>query len=336
MISRTRDRHRYISEFYSRRKLRKYIRNIRRFAPLKEHNAANVLIPAQITILKPGFRHLLMKAVGKLHSAALRKQPIIIDFTNTVKIFPHAMLYLFSELNNLINLYPLLKVRCIPARNTKVNHVLDQIGLFKLCYYKFISNIEYDDVIHWRSISGIKVIGPAFDLLIDPHEELPVLPYGLDIYGACIEATKNAFIHAYIGKRELSPVAFNKCAWWMFSQLRDNILTIAICDLGVGIPATLPKTNPSLVARIGKLFSGTLDAHLIKEAINEPSSRTGKSYRGNGLKKIADIARNNLGATLAIHSGRGYVEIARGKLWTSHYKQPFPGTLVVWKLPMEK
>lgn len=327
MISRVKDRHRYRSIFFSDQNTHK----------IKTRTSLYVVkAPEAIRLGEESERKLLFKLVCRMYKKAKKGFNICIDFTNTCSIFAHGMLYLFAEISNIYNLYRNVRITCRTSRTIKVNHVLYQIGLFKLCGHRYLPQNEYDDVVHWRSAHGVHVIGKIFDSIIDPDTYLPELPANLDLFGACVEATKNAHIHAYSDVRQLSKVAFEKTSWWIFSQIKDKSVTVAICDLGVGIPKTLPKTNRKLVATVIKFFGGKIDARLIEAAINAPSSRTGMTHRGNGLKKIAKIAADDSRATLLIHSGRGCVQIIKGKRIVKNYKREFPGTLVAWKIPLEK
>ena len=336
MISRVNDRHRYLSIFFSQKKHSNT--NKKMIFPKGRWPAGYSVftMPERILLGKQPDRDILLDKVRKLHRAANDGKNIWLDFSATQKVYTHGMLYFYAEISNMQNLYPKFRIRCNESRNTKVNHVLDQIGLFALCKHGFTPQREYEDVVHWRAVKGIKVIGKAFDSIVDPDLDLPDLPDDLDIFGACVEATKNAFIHAYIEERQLSAVANDQTAWWMFSQIKDGKITVAICDLGIGIPGNLPKTNENMFMKVRKAIKGTIDAHLIENAILTPSSRTRKGYRGNGLKKIAKIAMDDSRASLVIHSGRGYVEIMKGHWNKTNFTQKFPGTLVAWKLPLEK
>lgn len=286
MISRVKLRHRYRSMFYALKKRT----HERGEAGVCASDSVVIYVPVKIRIGREEERNLLFKTVNRMYTTAKKNMNICFNFTHTQKVYSHGMLYFFAEINNLHNMYPTLKLSCIVSHTAKVNHVFLQIGLFELCNHRFKQKKFYEDVVHWRSSSGINVIGKNFDIIIDPDYELPELPDYIDIFGACVEATKNAHIHAYIADRTLSKVAWQTTSWWIFSQIKDNMITIAICDLGVGIPGTLPITNQGIFEKVKKFIKGTLDADLIKEAIETPRSRTGKGYRGNGLKRIAEIA----------------------------------------------
>lgn len=267
--------------------------------------------------------------------AARAGSHIILDFKNTKKAYSNGMLYLFAEISNLLNVIPHCGIRIEKARNSKINHVLNQIGLFTLCGQKFISKKKYEDVIHWRSTQGDKVSGAAFDEVLDPEAEGKALSENSEIYGAFIEAIKNAIHHAYIKNRALSPVAKDKAAWWMFSQIRNNIVDVVICDLGIGIPNTLPETNRTLYLSVREAFKGKIDAELIVRAIQNSSTRTQQCNRGNGLKKIAQIASDTRGAHLAILSSFGMLALTNKETILQNFKKPLPGTLISWSIPLE-
>lgn len=328
MISRVANKHRYRSIYFHLQRQKKY----KSTAPNEYYYT--IKMPVRINIRSEEWRDFVFRAVRKMHRASKRKENICIDFTATEKIFVSGMLYVFSEMSNILNINSGLKLKCIESRTKKINHVLDQIGIFRLCRHKFVPSEEYNDVIYWRYIYGVGVLGQKFDSIVSPDRELTELPMDMDIYGACVEATKNAHIHAYIERRELSPVAHKKTSWWMFSQIRDNILTVAICDLGIGIPKTLPKTNKTLYAAILELFKPKNEADFIWGAIKAPSSRTNRPFRGNGLKKIATIAQDDARASLEIYSSRGYIGISEKRPKLCMYKNALPGTIVLWDMPL--
>ena len=158
------------------------------------------------------------------------------------------------------------------------------------------------------------------------------------MYGGCVEATKNVTRHAYIEERDFSKVASAECEWWIFTQMKDNRLTVNICDLGLSIPKTLPITRRTFynktLATLATLGRSASDADLISLAIHDPTSRSGESYRGNGLPKIANIAKNLDNAYLEIYSRNGYIRVSKNKECKSKMKIAIPGTIISWSLPI--
>lgn len=280
-------------------------------------------------------RKKLIDIIHTLHVLVKQSKTICFDFRNTNKVFSNGMILFYAEIHNLLNLHPLLKFYCHLSNDDKVNHVLYQLGLLKIFRKKFKQTRLYKDVIHWTASHGTNVSGKLFDNIIKQNSSSSIVAEESNLYGAFIEATKNAHFHAYSEKRKLSLVNKEKAGWWAFGQEQDGILSVAICDLGIGIPATIPKSHP-WIYNILKGLNQENDANLIQSAIDKPSSRTGKEYRGNGLKTIAKIAQDIPGASLTIHSYKGCVTIdnIQGFDSTNHPSE-VPGTIILWNIPID-
>ncbi len=90
----------------------------------------------------------------------------------------------------------------------------------------------------------------ALELLGDLDDRLPSrLQRGL--YDGIVEAMTNANHHAYEQIRDdgLRHEDLQK-EWWMFSQVRENRLSVSFCDLGIGIPRSLPLKRKTLWAQL--------------------------------------------------------------------------------------
>ncbi|MFH4324940.1 hypothetical protein WAJ71_20585, partial [Acinetobacter baumannii] len=83
--------------------------------------------------------------------------------------------------------------------------------------------------------------------------------------------------------------------WWLFTKEVDGILTVCICDLGVGIPRSLKENSPHVnpgwfenmrnyVKELRKKYNE--DSALIKAAIEIGKTRTNLPNRGKGLSQI--------------------------------------------------
>jgi hypothetical protein len=275
----------------------------------------------------------IIVAINRLHNLVSRgERKIKLDFSSTSKIYSTAMILIYAEVSNLINLHSDIKLSCTRPRNSKASHVLYQIGMYKKCPTRFTPKQNYGDVIHWRVCSGVDVIGKNYDIIVNHNNEL--FDPEVDLYGGCIEATKNVKRHAYLEERELSPVAHEKTGWWIFSQIKDGAISVCVCDLGCSIPVTLPKRRKGLFENILKLGTSS-DHDLIQGAIGGAQSRSLESYRGNGLPKIAQVASQTAGASLAIHSRNGYLRVANGTSVGKKRKTPIQGTIISWTLPLE-
>lgn len=256
---------------------------------------------------------------------------IYLDFSHTKKIIAAGMIAIYAELHNIKNVFPNIKFRCEKRSSSKVKQVLTQIGIYRLCGQKcFTKKPTRSDVIHWRVCSGVGVICEQIDKVIS-EKELSLVSQVGDIYGGCTEATKNALRHAYPETRLGIPVAHDKSGWWCFSQVKDNRLTVVVCDLGVSIPYTLPLNFPDILTKLKKLGANT-DADIIAGALKRPRSRSGETYRGNGLPKMMEVA--SIGGALSIYSRCGVVSALGTDIRTENYRNPLRGTIISWSLPL--
>ena len=244
------------------------------------------------------------------------------------------MLYLYSVLRNAKNLNPNILFRCVKVTN-KILQVLAQIGLLSLCNQTKPIEITRDDVKFWRFCCGKQIIGNKFDNIVPLDDRFHKIPSDADLYGACIEATKNVIRHAYCEKNNIIKVAHQKEAWWCFSQIKDNRLIVIVCDLGVTIPYTLPKNMPNLISFLQrKNFNELSDSQMIFSAIQYSRSRTENFNRGNGLNKIAEIAKIKNGI-VSIQSRHGCVTCRENSSYYNiDFKIPVLGTIIYWSLPL--
>jgi hypothetical protein len=118
-------------------------------------------------------------------------------------------------------------------------------------------------------------------------------------------------------------------------------LTITFCDLGVGIPQTLPSLYP--IERIREYLSilpgvKPPDASMIQAAVELGRSATGQTHRGKGLSR--DLRRfiqfANAGE-MFIFSNRGmYKYSGKHGEQTRDFRRSIHGTLIKWRVPMSK
>lgn len=328
MINRFRGkrRHRYRSMFYAFKKQRGGGGKIRVYNQIQ--------LPVMLAIHMEKYRSMLLTAIQSIHRSVRKGlTDIELDFSRTRKIYSDAMLWLYAEINNIQNINKDVRFSCKKPYDEKVSHVLHQIGIYRICREKFTPNKQFSDVIYWRTCAGKQVIAEEYDHLVGDQHDL--FHPEIDLFGGCVEATKNARKHAYIDRRELSPVQHDETAWWIFSQIKDGNMYVSVCDLGIGIAATLPRSRAEFFFEIVKKFQGkTTSADLIAAALETSKSRTGKDYHGNGLPKIASVVQKTKQGILVIHSHDGYVEIAEGEKNFHNYKTKIPGTIVSWTLPV--
>ena len=162
------------------------------------------------------------------------------------------------------------------------------------------------------------------------------------------EAISNAVDHAY------PDTEVNGDRWWMFTATNDTHLTVIVCDLGVGIPCTLPFTQEPSVLNSIKVFLGLgespmKDGNLIQISTYIKQSRTKASHRGKGgqdmrtiIERLAEDEKG-MASGLNIFSNCGRLRITKSKKAdaaagkktmdiTSDHKTSILGTIVEWNI----
>lgn len=159
------------------------------------------------------------------------------------------------------------------------------------------------------------------------------------LYVGIVEAMTNANHHAYEDVRDDSLNHIDrKKQWWMFSQIRDGRLSLSFCDLGIGIPRSLPLKRKSLWDKLKSLGRPPTDGDAIKAAVEDSRSRTGHQHRGKGLKQLVAAVDTARDARLIIYSNAGRYDCRK----TNHqmieekydYRGSILGTLILWSVPL--
>lgn len=120
----------------------------------------------------------------------------------------------------------------------------------------------------------------------------------------------------------------------MFSSEMKGVLSIVFCDLGAGIPRTLPIKRKSVWNRLRRKGLRS-DSEIIKFAIKDSVSRTRKSHRGKGLRQIVHAVNGVVDAEAVVYSNRGAVSVRSGGLTRAvDYRDSILGTLIFWRIPL--
>lgn len=245
--------------------------------------------PIIFDIETPQNRPLLAQFLEDLREHFKNKpdQALLIDFKGTQRFVASGTLLFYAELCRLVEYRPNLQIRCTRPNNERASQVLQQIGVYKICHHPYRGQPNRHDVVHWRVARGHIVDASQYASAIEEHEGKLAPPLVDGIYRGLAEAMTNVCHHAYIEQREDGLKHEGSHDWWVFSQARDGYLYVALCDLGVGIPRTLPSTNQNLyMALKSKLGVKPADSECITAAIEESRSRTGRRERGKGLGDI--------------------------------------------------
>lgn len=273
-----------------------------------------------------------------------------VDFSRVEKIFPGGMLIFLATLVRLAGNHPgRVTARCPPQ--SLAGQLIHHFGLAGvLGVSEALSKPRSSSVVGWSYLSGNDSGGVEVKRLLDSYGKSTnaVVPEGL--FAALTEGLTNVRHHAYNAQ---SSVPHNFRKWWLFARYDEpngkehGSLFVSIYDMGVGIPATMRNKLKSqevvlnLVDKAGQEFALTdgtaLDKRLLEQAVEHKRSQTGHGHRGNGLPEMREFANSTDGGRLHIVSGHAQYSFCRGKVdgHTQGFKEKFPGTLLLWSLPLK-
>lgn len=315
--------------------------------------------PATLDLYSPKNYRATIKFIQDVVSCIGRRMPVDICFRNTKLITAAAGLLLVAETDRLTQHIPDARVKATrPSQqrigkfkelDMRVESVLNQIGFFALIKQKQRVLPSYANVTCWKYESGLLAEGKIAASLIRNVEGRVPNSTTRAIYRGAIEAISNCVDHAYPARRD-DGLQIDDKRWWMFVGVFSGKLVVLVCDLGVGIPNTLPQKHSKGVLRqvLSKLgLQGTTDGELIKAATYIKQTRTGNQHRGKGGKDLRSLLDLYPGSRLSIFSNHGrFVEKSlqsrkTGKITPmghirSDEKRSVRGTIIEWVLPLEE
>jgi hypothetical protein len=198
------------------------------------------------------------------------------------------------------------------------------------------ASVRDQSVVHWRHATGLKVEGSVAWGVMENFEGELSEALKSSLFKGISEALTNAVHHAYEAKRNDGTKVQGDKRWWLFSQERDGFLTVVFCDLGIGIPNSLPlKKDARLLEILRKLSKDKSDVGAIRAASELKKTRTNEENRGYGLAEILDAARKAEQGSCVIYSNRGRFGYgADGQEVENQFANSIYGTLIEWRVPL--
>ncbi|MDB0572207.1 hypothetical protein LBW59_15710 [Ralstonia solanacearum] len=281
-------------------------------------------------------RQLLLGALAQLRDVVIRRRrKVVLDFARTQKMYSEGTLLFLAEVRRLIRYSDgAANLSALVPANRKVAQVLEQIGFFRLLGVACPVQPEDDDVIYWRHAHGQSVDGAKYEDVLSEYDGQIAESLQKMLYKGVSEAMTNVVNHAYLAPRKDGLAWETERDWWLFSQEKDGVLSIVFCDLGAGIPGTLPARKPELWRRI--VMQGRhRDGSAIKYAVHDSVTRTRQSHRGKGLGQIVSVIKDLPGAQVAIYSNAGAIlRRPTGGTKVTEYADSILGTLINWMIPL--
>jgi len=308
----------------------------------KRGYATVITAPPVVTIADMEHRRHFLAFLSQLRGTRTRRGRHLIDFSSTTHINADGMILFRAELCNIIKNEHAGCYRCKAPHSVKIKEVLYQTGIFQVVGQEVSVRPKHPDVVHWKTAHGYRAEGEKPGTLLDEYEGQVAQALLSDLFVGVTEAMTNVHHHAYIRPLERSSVvqycrrdADKGNGWWMFSQKKDGYLHVVICDLGVGIPGSLPDRKPNVFRRLLSLGVGDRDSKFIEFAIEESTSRTRQSHRGKGLGQIVNcLIGHSEDSEILIFSNRGFYRRRKDGVSSFDYKDTIMGTVICWRTPL--
>jgi len=298
-------------------------------------------VPVSLDYYKKSHFHKTNAFIEQVRSCGFENERRIhLNFSNTRYISAAAMLSLLAEVDLILgrSKHRYNAVNFNHPNDSKIESILNQVGFYDLVRKDKRKVKEFVDVSFWRFVSGNSTEPLLASKMIRDIQNEVESKTGKNLYRGFIEAMSNSVEHAYLGT-DLER------KWWAFAGIKDGHLVVVICDKGVGIPSTLPRTRGFDLVRslITSLFGpGAMDkdSSYIKAAAEIANSRTNLPHRGKGLNDMKSVIRLIGSGMLSIFSNRGLYSFTAGhndaeREETYDFKTSVAGTIVEWVIPIE-
>ncbi|AOW14527.1 hypothetical protein LPB72_06060 [Hydrogenophaga crassostreae] len=255
------------------------------------------------------------------------------------------MLVLLGALELILEIFPgKVSARCPPkslsAQLLRHFGIADKLGVSPQS-----SQPTARSVVEWRYLTGTQAIGEDVRELLHSYRQNTSAEIPPDLFSVLTEGLINVRHHAYPADSEIPP---DLRRWWLFSRYVEpegqtaGNLYIAIYDMGVGIPTTMKERleRGEVILNLIEQVIPTgkaLDKALLLQAVEHRRSGTGLPHRGNGLPEMREFVASTSAGRLYIVSGSAqysYGPSSQEGMVTA-YSRSFPGTLILWSLPLK-
>lgn len=308
----------------------------------------NLEAPAVFSAFNTAERRALLRFLTALRRRIVDvRKPVRIDFRRTQKMISCGAVLFIAELDRCLRLTRgSVKVSYCAPKDRIVAQVIQQVGISSLLGRPQRLRDDFDKTVrHWRYATGVHADATDFDRVLESYEGRMAAALSKSIFKGVTEAMTNCAHHAYVAPRIDGCPAWREKRWWMLSQEVDGELSVAFCDLGMGIPRSLPSRLPNVSRDWFDRLAGFLANHvgrpqesaMVKAAIEIGCTRTNAEHRGLGLIQIVETARQLPGSSVLILSNAGGYLLQpdrRTEEVLLKYNDSILGTLIQWKMPI--
>lgn len=325
----------------SRKKRREILKAMQFFSNVK------IKLPKTVGIGSKTTRHQLTEKIRKIKASinSAKTSSVTLDFSETEELHSCGTLLLVSELERILETPSLgAKLKATYPENKVVEQLFQHIGLLeKLGLPPRVKHIDSSTVTPWLYVSGtegdLDAIAEKLPTILTEGENMELK---LALLSGMAEAIANSSEHAY-SKNIATEEALDdstKSKWWLFARQIDDDAVIAICDLGVGIPATIEKNwNKEFLNFIKTRIGMKREDHrLIQLALKLGETSTDDSHRGKGLGDILKVVKEYRIGSLGIYSNKGIYTVTnddRHDDYSGDDDHSIFGTIIQWKVPLE-
>lgn len=328
-----------------RQRRRRWQRHYRKVLPRFVRQSGDVIyldMPEELSLRNPRLHTSLCELLAELRDAFRRKPARVhINFSQVRLLLPEGTLLFYAELHRLVSNFEHQSVGCRPAEDETVDGVLQQVGIYEMLGYHSERLPHGDNVVQWSALHGevvdSAVFGPKIESLNLESDE------ARDLFKAVSEAVSNVLGHAYLDVRYDGLPLDKPNGWWMFCRESKDALYVAVCDLGIGIPRSLPLRHgrEKVVAALNRFFGRRhhTDGHSIYAALRIGRSRTDQSHRGKGFNDMMRAIDAQPGSWMNVFSNHGFLSYREGSerpgIKNFAFKRSILGTIVCWRFPFK-
>ena len=270
-----------------------------------------------------------------------------LDFRDTKIMYPAATILLYAEIDRLVSTSTLAKpITILSPKSRRVREVLKQIGFYDLTGDTSSTVPARQDVVYWRQAKGkdqsgadLRLIEVVAERVNTEHGSNLILQ---SLWRGVTEAVANSVEHAYKHPRLDGFQGLAETKWWVFTQVKDGVFFVCVCDLGCGYQATIGETiSEKLRAEIASLFRGkNRDAIAIETAMAFGRSSTGEGHRGLGSRDAISVLERHQDGDLVVISNTGTVHYQYVRGFLTKRSQTglgfsVNGTILWWRLPLK-
>ena len=278
---------------------------------------------------------------------AVDSRSLVIDMRGVRRMIVDAALLFKAELSRLVQLRS-IRIDAIAPTSHRTQQVLKQTGIDRLLNLSITLEPSREDVIHWRIAEGPRTgVDPvSLEPMMADIEKVTGLATH-PVYQGIIESIGNCAEHAYKAHPDVTWGMPESPSWWVFQQVKDGVLMVVVCDLGIGVNRALPLTLENEQGLLKKLMhvvrrTKGQDTRALMAAMEYGRSSTGLHERGRGMKNAHAVINDHGEGEFYAMSNKGcYVyrkasPSAEGQYRTVKLRHSIHGTILGWRLPLEQ